>query len=140
MIRQLTTLAILISPVCLGQVDGKGMFCSNPDGTYAKGWFFLSGEVIGFGVVRDNDEFVIVQDDGAKYWTDSTTVKWTGVVVKWSLNRRTLLLSNFINWGSVNYQLQCELYPDQSTLEIRVGEYQQALQAEYDRTKEGNLI
>ena len=127
---------ILIAPTCFGQVGGRRIFCSNPDRTYANGWFFLPGEVIGFGVVRDNDEFVIFEDDGVAYWTDSATVKWTDKISKWSLNRRTLLLSHFINWGSVNYQQQCELYPDQSTLEIRVGKYQKALQAEYDKNRE----
>lgn len=141
--------AILISPACFGQVDGKGLICDHD--LTGKPWlkrlppiafFFDSGLVNMEKFTVENDEWKVKLFLLNRYETDTETIHWTRgsspSFSHWTFYRKKGSLENRDSGFETLYT--CQVMDDREHYEDTREQMKRSLQADYDKKREGNVL
>ena len=151
--------AILISPTCFGQIDGKGIICFDAHtfidetvrgpyfGLYGYtdsipvGYFFEAGKVYESRFTFNTDRFYIAEvSDSPTYRTTPDTIGWSKK--GWGpmdFDRKTAELRNTRD-ARESIRYSCEVLDTKTRFEDRIQEIIRSLQADYDKKSEGNVL
>lgn len=133
---------LLISPLCNGQIAGRGLYCET-DLTKARniGIYFSPEYVEEIMVRQQRDAFTlkteIMSDD---YYPDSDSIRWFSGDYTYVFHRKTGFFTRTIYKYNHTDEFNCRVTSNREELMNIMIEFKDYLQDTYDKAREGNIL